>query len=65
LRKGKTNVPSENAAKPDVVVRVRRRIVQIQSEQAGIRRVVPIAATFERLKSHPLLNFCSGPAATN
>ena len=51
------DVPSENAAQPNIVVRVRWRVVQIQREEPGVRRVVPIAAPFERLKSCPLLEF--------
>jgi len=35
------------AAKPDVAVRVRGRIVQIQRESAGIGAIVPIAAAFQ------------------
>jgi hypothetical protein len=34
-------------AKPNVVVRIGRRIVQIQRECSGIRRIVPIAAADE------------------
>jgi len=34
-------------AEADVVVRVRRRVVQIQRERAGIVAIVPIAAAFE------------------
>lgn len=34
----------ENATEPDVVVRVRWRIVQIRREQAVVGRVVPVAA---------------------
>jgi hypothetical protein len=30
-------------AKPDVVVRVRRRVVQVQREHTGIRSVVEVA----------------------
>lgn len=32
---------------PDIRVRVRRCIVQIECEDARIRRIVPIAAAFE------------------
>lgn len=32
------------AAKPDVVVGVRRRIVRIQGKDTGIRAIVPVAA---------------------
>lgn len=38
--------------KADVSIRVRRRIVQIQREHAGIGSIVPVAAAFERI---PLL----------
>jgi len=36
------------AAKPDVVVRVRRSVVQVQSKHACIRTIVPVAAPDER-----------------
>jgi len=51
------NIPSRNAPEPDVVVRVRRRIVQIQREEPSVRGVVPIAPAYERLKSRPSLKF--------
>ena len=34
----------KSTTEPDVVVRVRSRIVQVSREQAVVRRVVPVAA---------------------
>ncbi len=42
--KSRSTHRDEYAPKPDVVVRVRGRIVQIRREQAVVRRVVPVAA---------------------
>ena len=42
---GKVITTEAGAAKTDVVVRVGRRIVQIQGKQPGIGPIVPIAAT--------------------
>jgi len=46
------------AAKPNVVVRVRRRIVQIQSKDPGVRAIVPIATTApgQRARFYPFLS---------
>jgi len=47
---------------PDVRVRIRRRIVQIQREHSGIRAIVPIAATDQARnflrKPYPFILYC-------
>lgn len=49
------------APEADVAVRVRRRIVQVQREDARVRRVVPIATTLKRnrcwYQTHPRTGF--------
>ena len=39
------------AAKPDIVVLIRRRIIQIQSKHPGIGRIIPITAAEKGLTS--------------
>jgi hypothetical protein len=51
---------AEDTAKADVRVGVRRIIVQIPGEHAGIRSVVPVAPTMERAESD-----IHGPSTTN
>lgn len=36
---------AKSGAKPDVTVRIRAVVIQVEIEQPGIRAVVPIAAT--------------------
>jgi len=43
----KIQITETGAAKADVAVHVRRRIVQIQRERPGVGTIVPIAATDE------------------
>lgn len=45
------------AAKPDVVVRVRRRVVRIQGKYPGIRAIVIVAAADKGRRHWPLLLF--------
>jgi hypothetical protein len=41
-------------AKPDVVVRIRPRIVQVHRGNASVRRVVPVGATIRQCEHHPV-----------
>ncbi len=40
----------KHATKPDIRVRIRRRIIQIDSERTGISSIVPIAAAKDRAR---------------
>jgi len=45
---------SGGATEPDIVVRVRRRIIQIQRKQTSVGSIIPIPAAKEGITALPL-----------
>ena len=43
----------ESRARPDIVVRIRPEVIQVQRRETGIGRVVPVAAADRKAHNQP------------